>query len=70
MPASASLLTEAGREAARRVAERAKCAVERAGSGLTDAQRTAFYSVLGVIAGNLQHICDAGLEDTDEMNEV
>lgn len=63
-------LTDAGRKAAARVAERAKCAVERAGSGLTDEQRAVFYSALGMIAGNLQNICDEGLEDTDAMNEV
>lgn len=63
-------LTEAGREAARRVAERAKCAVERAGSGLSDEARAAFYNALALIAGNLQHICDEGLEDSDDEYEV
>ena len=62
-------LTDAGREAAGRVAERAKCAVERAGSGLSDEQRAVFYNALGLIAGNLQHICEDGLEDSDEINE-
>ena len=63
-------LTDAGRMAAAQVAERAKCAVEQAGSGLSDEQRGAFYSALSLIAGNLQHICDAGLNDTDETDEV
>ena len=63
-------LTEAGREAAARVAARAKRAVERAGIGLSDEQRAVFYNSLALIAGNLQHICDDGLEDTDDFNEV
>ena len=57
-------LTETGYEAAARVAERAKYAVEQAGSGLTDEQRAVFYYALGLIADNLQNICDDGL-DTD-----
>lgn len=61
-------LTDAGRDAAARVAARAKTAVERAGSGLTDEQRTIFYNALGLIAGNLQHICDEGLENCDEVS--
>ena len=63
-------LTDAGREAAARVAARAKTAVERAGSGLSDEHRAAFYNALSLIAGNLQHICDEGLEDIDDQNEV
>ena len=63
-------LTEAGRKAAERVAARAKRAVERAGSGLTDDQRAVFYNVLGLIAGNLQNICNDGLEDIEDFNEV
>lgn len=59
-------LTDAGRAAASRVAQRAKTAVEQAGSGMTDEQRAVFYNTLSLIAGNLQHICDEGLEDTDE----
>ena len=35
-------------------------------SGMTDEQRAVFYNTLSLIAGNLQHICDEGLEDTDE----
>ena len=63
-------LTDAGREAAARVAARAERVVERAGSGFSDDQRAVFYNVLGLIAGNLQNICDDGLEDTDDFNEV
>ena len=57
------LLTEMGYEAATRVAERAKYAVEQAGSGLTDEQRGIFYYALGLIADNLQNICEEGLND-------
>lgn len=63
-------LTDAGREAAARVAERAKRAVERAGSGLSNEERAVFYKALGMIAGNLQNICDAGLVDADNEKEV
>ena len=56
-------LTERGVDAAARVAERAKRAVEKAGSGLTDEQRAVFYHALGLIADNLQNICDEGLND-------
>ena len=54
-------LTEMGYKAAAGVAERAKCAVEQAGSGLSDEQRAVFYYALGLIADNLQNICDGGL---------
>ena len=63
-------LTDAGREAAAQVAERAKRAVERAGSGLSNEERAVFYKALGMIAGNLQNICDAGLVDADNEKEV
>lgn len=59
------ILTERGREAAGRVAERAKYAVEQAGSGLTNEQRAVFYYALGLIADNLQNICDAGLNENN-----
>ena len=57
------VLTDMGRQAAGRVAERAKFAVEQAGSGLSDEQRAVFYYALGLIADNLQSICDEGLND-------
>ena len=60
-------LTEKGVQAASRVAERAKYAVELAGSGLTDEQRAVFYHALGLIADNLQNICDEGLNDNHEI---
>ena len=56
-------LTEMGYEAAARVAVRAKHAVEQAGSGLTEEQRTIFYYGLSLIADNLQNICEDGLDD-------
>ena len=56
-------LTERGCEAASHVAQRAKSAVEQAGSGLTDEQRAVFYHALGLIAENLQNICEDGLTD-------
>ena len=63
-------LTDKGFEAATRVAERAKYAVEQAGSGLTDEQRAVFYYAMGLIADNLQNICEAGLHDKDDLDEV
>lgn len=56
-------LTAQGEAAAQRVDERAKLAVEKAGEGMTDEQRTTFYQVLDLIAGHLQTICEAGLEN-------
>lgn len=56
-------LTEQGMAAARAVNERAQLAVEQAGAGLDDAQREVFYSVLGLIAGNLHTICRDGLKE-------
>ena len=63
-------LTEMGFEAANRVAERAKFAVEQAGSGLTDEQRAVFYYAMGLIADNLHNICEDGLNDNDFIDEV
>ena len=56
-------LTEQGQVAAQQVEERVKLVVEKAGSGMTDAQREAFYSIMNLIAGHLQTICESGLED-------
>lgn len=56
-------LTEQGQVAAQQVEERVKLVVEKAGSGMTDAQREAFYSIMDLIAGHLQTICESGLED-------
>ena len=54
-------LTERGKAAAAQVDERVRMAVEKAGEGLSDAQRTIFYSVLSLIASNLQNISRDGL---------
>ncbi len=56
-------LTERGKLAAAQVDERVRMAVEKAGEGLTDAQRSVFYSVLSLIAANLQGICADGLAE-------
>ena len=55
------VLTPSGREAAEVVSRTAKWAVERAGEGLTDADREVFYRVLALIAENLHAICKDGL---------
>ena len=57
------ILTAQGKAAAEHVDERAKLAVEKAGEGMTDEQRAIFYSVLDLIAGHLQTICEEGLEN-------
>lgn len=56
------VLTEAGCAAAQQVNRVAFRAVEQAGSGLTDSQRTVFYEVLGHIAENLHSISRNGLK--------
>lgn len=58
-------LTAAGKDAAAQVAERARIAVESAGGGMTDAQRTTLYASLHLIAGRLQAICAEGLEEQE-----
>ena len=60
---AALMLTDRGREAAGHVAERAKCAVEAAGEGLTAEQRKIFYAALDLIAGHLQTIGEEGLAE-------
>lgn len=56
-------LTAQGQTAADQVEERVQLAVEKAGEGLTEAQRRSLYSALALIAGNLQAICAEGLEE-------
>lgn len=56
-------LTERGFAAASQVNERVKVAVEKAGEGLTDDQRSVLYYALSLIAGNLQTICTEGLAE-------
>lgn len=55
-------LTQQGRAAADHVEQRARLAVEEAGAGMTQQQRTAMYAALELIAGNLQTICAEGLK--------
>lgn len=55
-------LTELGEAAANHVEQRARRAVEEAGAGMTDQQRVTMYAALGLIAGNLQTICEEGLK--------
>lgn len=55
-------LTQLGEAAANHVEQRARLAVEEAGTGLTDQQRVTMYAALGLIAGNLQTICTEGLK--------
>ena len=60
---AALLLTQSGKEAAAAVSRAATLAVERAGEGLTDADREVFYRVLALIAENLHTICKDGLNE-------
>lgn len=55
------LLTQQGRTAAEAVAEKARLAVELAGTGFNDEEREVFYRVMHIIAGNLHKICKEGL---------
>jgi len=55
-------LTQLGQAAANHVEQRARLAVEEAGAGMTDQQRSAMYEALELIAGNLQTICAEGLK--------
>ena len=59
------ILTEAGKAAAQNVNAVAGRAVEMAGTGLNDEQRTVFYHVLGVIASNLHTISRDGLKEKE-----
>ena len=54
-------LTDEGLAAARHVQERASLAVELAGTGLSDADRTVLYSALERITENLQKLSKSGL---------
>jgi len=56
-------LTPQGLEAAARVDDRAKFAVEKAGECLTDDERVVLYKALAMIADNLHSICAEGLEE-------
>jgi len=60
------LLTEQGEAAAQAVVEKARLAVELAGTGLEDGEREIFYRVLLKIAENLHAICKDGLKKKEE----
>ena len=59
-------LTEQGKAAAENVVEKARLAVELAGTGFDEAEREVFYRVLAIIAGNLHKLCRDGLNHTIE----
>lgn len=54
-------LTERGTIAAEAVVEKARLAVELAGTGFGEEEREIFYRVLSIIAGNLHKLCRNGL---------
>jgi len=54
-------LTEQGKAAAEKLIRVAELAVEKAGSGLSDEDRTVFYTALNRIASNLRQISLEGL---------
>ena len=56
-------LTQRGLDAANQVFDRVRLAVEKAGEGLSDAQRSVFYQVLSLISENLKTICTEGLAE-------
>ncbi len=55
-------LTEKGLDAAAGVQDRVRIAVEKASAGLQEEERAVFYQVISLIAGNLQSICESGLQ--------
>ena len=60
-------LTDKGLEAAMRVDQIARRAVEQAGLGLTDARREEFYATLDLLASNLHRISQVGLDTGDNF---
>ncbi len=59
-------LTEEGTAAAEAVVEKARLAVELAGTGFDAGEREVFYRVLSIISGNLHKLCREGLTQTKE----
>ena len=51
-------LTEKGEETAEKMVELIESAVKNGGEGLTEEEREIFYRSLGIIADNLQKICE------------
>ena len=62
-------LTPAGMEAANHTQARAALAVELAGAGLSDEERSNFYYALERIASNLQTLSKEGLPDEQKKKE-
>jgi len=58
-------LTKQGMAAADAVVEKARLAVELAGTGFDETEREVFYRVLSIIAGNLHKLCREGLTRTE-----
>ena len=56
------ILTQQGQTAAEAVVEKARLAVEKAGTGFGEEEREVFYRVLSIIAGNLHKLCREGLK--------
>ncbi len=59
-------LTEEGVKAARKVAQRARLAVENGGNGLSDENRKVFYETLDLIVRNMQALCEEGIPAEQE----
>lgn len=55
------LLTDQGNVAAEAVVEKARLAVELAGTGFSNEEREVFYRVMSIIAENLYKLCKEGL---------
>ena len=55
-------LTTEGSLVAAQISKRAELAVEQAGSGLTEENRTIFYDSLETITANLRRISEKGLD--------
>lgn len=64
------MLTQAGREAAEQVCLRAAKAVELAGGDLSEEQRCVFYDALDSIADNLRRLCETGLPENEEGEDL
>ena len=55
-------LTPEGQAVAKELSQRAQLAVEQAGAGLTEENRSIFYESLETITKNLRRICQEGLQ--------
>ena len=60
------MLTQRGAVAAEAVVEKARLAVELAGTGFGEEEREVFYRVLSIIAGNLHKLCREGLTKNEK----